>query len=825
MSNLKNIQINNDITYVNSWSNKKRVKLKANPIGENNKLIPDYPLELSVENSVIWKVVSNEEWNIDYTFEIDSPDKNNIVTLQLKDIQTWIVNSVRVILQKNIQTNNPISQQNESNDNTWDLLWTFITENYNQDNEVHTNITPKLIEENNNKENWPWMYLIKSKNQNEDIIIMIYVEKSKKTWNWIFFDWDVRVLIWWNLTFSNNCRDIKLYDDTIAIQEANYFLDTEKVEFISNPEEIKTITKNFNNILTKNFILNNLWQNGLLLWKSSYRQYKNDKVIVLASVKQNGLAIQNASDELKNDDDIIRTALTNNYLAYEFLSPEKKACMEFRNYYIGKINQNNELRRMNEKSVVLAAVRQNGLAIQNASDELKNDDDIIRTALTNNYLAYEFLSPEKKACSEYFTHYKEQKWTCEYTLSHNWMALWEEKYKKFQDDKFLVMLAISQNWLALQFASDKLKNDPDVVITAVKQNWLAYRFITREYFKLSKEVILAAINSNIQVFDYFWDEIKNDPNFMVYVIRKDPTKFDSLNENLKQYLNIILALASRDLLNAISKFPQILQDVRFIKELLRLYERSVLNQVINMNKDAIIRLTDGIKYVIFMSYKEVAIHLIKITAWAILHSSNIKSNLIYLRDLVIIDKEILHYFPLEIKKNKDFKESLETNTPEYITQIRELDRNLSQITSWEIKTAFVYLLKNWDEKIKNIVQNITQTRNLNFVDSTRYNLLMALISSGKQNYDKYTLTLLDQENINVNQLWEDNATPLNLAIKFKKYWVAQKILEKDTLYLFKKPKWSGFNSLASLMRQNWFPTEIIEQLKNHPKNTLINRLI
>ena len=44
-----------------------------------------------------------------------------------------------------------------------------------------------------------------------------------------------------------------------------------------------------------------------------------------------------------------------------------------------------------------------------------------------------------------------------------------EKYKKFQNDKEVVLAAVQQNGYALQYASKELQNDREVVLAAVKQ--------------------------------------------------------------------------------------------------------------------------------------------------------------------------------------------------------------------------------------------------------------------------------------------------------------------------------------------------------------------
>jgi hypothetical protein len=73
-------------------------------------------------------------------------------------------------------------------------------------------------------------------------------------------------------------------------------------------------------------------------------------------------------------------------------------------------------------------------------------------------------------------------------------------------------------------------------------------------------------------------------DFAIYIIKKQYNKYELMPANIKKDLNINLVLATKNILYAQSKsvVNYIFSDVRFIEELLRLKEREILNQVINM---------------------------------------------------------------------------------------------------------------------------------------------------------------------------------------------------------------------------------------------------
>ena len=92
------------------------------------------------------------------------------------------------------------------------------------------------------------------------------------------------------------------------------------------------------------------------------------------------------------------------------------------------------------KEVALAAVTQNGLALQFAHSSLQNDNHVVMAAVTQNGLALQFA------------------------------------HSSLQNDNHVVMAAVTQNGLALQFAHSSLRNKCGVVMAAVTQNNNAFHY-------------------------------------------------------------------------------------------------------------------------------------------------------------------------------------------------------------------------------------------------------------------------------------------------------------------------------------------------------------
>ncbi|MDX2346367.1 MAG: DUF4116 domain-containing protein [Legionella sp.] len=149
--------------------------------------------------------------------------------------------------------------------------------------------------------------------------------------------------------------------------------------------------------------------NGLAL-KNLSKTLKNDKEIVLSAVKQTGLALQYASDELKADRKTVFSAVKNTASALEYASDWLKC----------------------DRSIVFLALKQNGQTLKYAADRLRRDEKIVLAAVHQDGLALEHALGDIK------------------------------------NNKKVVLAAVAQDSRALQFASKKLRADREVIAAAAK---------------------------------------------------------------------------------------------------------------------------------------------------------------------------------------------------------------------------------------------------------------------------------------------------------------------------------------------------------------------
>ena len=125
--------------------------------------------------------------------------------------------------------------------------------------------------------------------------------------------------------------------------------------------------------------------------------------------------------------------------------------MELNKYekFLG-IKKNEIVEDWDDFDFVLSKVKQNGYALYYASDELKNNEEIVKEAVKQKGLALKFAS------------------------------------KRLQDDEEIVREAIKQDEWAFPYVSEKLKNNEEIVKIAIRKNEMVLKFAS---YDLQKEFI------------------------------------------------------------------------------------------------------------------------------------------------------------------------------------------------------------------------------------------------------------------------------------------------------------------------------------------------
>ena len=98
---------------------------------------------------------------------------------------------------------------------------------------------------------------------------------------------------------------------------------------------------------------------------------------------------------------------------------------------------------------------------------------------------------------------------------------------------------------ALRYASEELKNDREVVLQVVKQDGGALRYASEE-LKNDREVVLAAVKQNGWALMYASEELKNDREVVLDVVKRAGYVLKYASEELKKDREVVLAAVKSD---------------------------------------------------------------------------------------------------------------------------------------------------------------------------------------------------------------------------------------------------------------------------------------
>ena len=266
-----------------------------------------------------------------------------------------------------------------------------------------------------------------------------------------------------------------------------------------------------------------------------------DKDFMIKAVKRNGFALKYASDELKNDAEVVLDAIEGDVdhfaKSLEFASDELKDDKTIVMTAVSRYGEalcfaSDRLKR--DRDVVMAAVDQSGWALEYASDELRNDEEVVLTAIQGwdgvscNYsFAIEYASEELKSNKEFMIK------AIELTMGE----AFAEASDELKNDKEIVLIAVKNcspthqcdPTIVLAYASKQMRADKDVVLAAVRQNGWSLNYASEE-LKADRDVVLVATINNSWSLTYASLALRADKEFMMYVVKAagaDPLKYAS----------------------------------------------------------------------------------------------------------------------------------------------------------------------------------------------------------------------------------------------------------------------------------------------------------
>jgi hypothetical protein len=208
---------------------------------------------------------------------------------------------------------------------------------------------------------------------------------------------------------------------------------------------------------------------------------------------------------------------------------------------------------MSEYAYVYEHVGYNKGFLKNASDRLKDDEDIVKKAVLNDSGAFEYASDRLKDDKDFV------KWviTASGSIKNILNFASERVRNELKDDKNALMAALKSNWYpsktVLQYASDRLRDDKDFVLEQVGSNGDVLEYASNR-LKDDEEVVLAAILSDLSALKYASDRLKDDKEFFLSLVKINYYTLKYASDRLRSDINFCIECAKIDK-KSISSFP------------------------------------------------------------------------------------------------------------------------------------------------------------------------------------------------------------------------------------------------------------------------------
>ncbi|EFC41540.1 predicted protein [Naegleria gruberi] len=193
---------------------------------------------------------------------------------------------------------------------------------------------------------------------------------------------------------------------------------------------------------------------------------KKDRELVLEAVKSDGNAIF-LDHCFGLDREIVFTALKSKYLVtIDFFNNVWFNDREFVEYavkYKARVLKK-ALFFVDDKQIVLDAVRKNGMDLRYASEDLRNDRLVVMTAVIDDGAAIQFAP-------------------------------------QFQADKEMALIAVKTSPLALSYLHFSMKADKDVALAAVSHYGQSIQYVSQS-LRTNREIILKAVKNNLSALTF-----------------------------------------------------------------------------------------------------------------------------------------------------------------------------------------------------------------------------------------------------------------------------------------------------------------------------------
>jgi hypothetical protein len=358
-----------------------------------------------------------------------------------------------------------------------------------------------------------------------------------------------------------------------------------------------------------------------------FHEFLKNRTIALASVTGNVLYFESIDNTLKSDRDIVVTAVKNDGFAIRYVTdPQLRDDKEivllalqslpFWNKVDGveSVLECVSTRLRNDRQIIRTALQNNWKTVIYASLELRCDRDIMLDAITQNGAAFEYcpstlatdkqfvleaLNRQYKCGSESHQHERGVfSFLCDTLRNDKDIALAAiqkdpRSYSRgilahvgldLRSDKQVVYAAIEKSPTSLQYVSPLLQLDRELVMKAIEKDPYSIKYASAQLLG-NKEFMLPLIRRNYKFLQFASPELKADKQIILTAIFSEPTAVDVpkefpcialASEQLRRDKDIILEALRRSS-KAIEYVPDDLQndeDVQTVFQLTKDEEQS-----------------------------------------------------------------------------------------------------------------------------------------------------------------------------------------------------------------------------------------------------------
>ena len=247
---------------------------------------------------------------------------------------------------------------------------------------------------------------------------------------------------------------------------------------------------------------------------------KDNKLVVLTTLKGDALNLYGTSDRLKDDEEVIVAAMMNDPSNFGCASPRlKKREKEIFTKVLTSTTRKRGLlfaaskSLCNDKDFVMKVVKKYPQDIRYASDVLKDDKEVCFSAIASSGEGEDEV-----------------------------ILLWVSN--RLRNDKVIVLSAMRKNNYNFIYAGEKAQADRDIVTIAVATNARNLKYAAPK-FRNDKEMIMAAMENNETVLCYASKGLKENKELFLYAIKKCAYTLRYASDSLLDDKEVVLLALSQ----------------------------------------------------------------------------------------------------------------------------------------------------------------------------------------------------------------------------------------------------------------------------------------